>query len=285
MKVPGLILGLLLPWFVQAQQQYYGTRASSVTLAGSESQADLEAISIHVGDLITPENVRASIQALYSTGRYNSVEADANPTPAGTSLTFRVRPNFFFSTFRIEPDNLLDRPLSSYFRLPTGEKFTTSALDQVVQRTTDQLMSEGYFQAVVTPDTKFDDQTHLVFTTLKVNPGPRATIGQVRIQGGEQTFTADELADAFDLKPGHDYSVSKVDKGVVDLRKKFTELRFLNTKVTADRTYNPATNTVDLNVTVQPGQFALVKAKEFDISDKKLRELVPIFEEATVDPD
>jgi outer membrane protein insertion porin family len=285
MKVPGLILGLLLPWIVQAQQQYYGTRASSVTLAGSESQADLEAIPIHVGDLITLENVRASIQALYSTGRYSTVEADATATPAGTALTFRVRPNFFFSTFRIEPSNLLDRPLSSYFRLPTGEKFTTAALDQIVQRTTDQLMSEGYFQAVVTPDTKFDDETHLVFTTLKVDPGPRATIGQVRIQGGEQTFTLDELADAFDVKPGRDYSASRVDKGVTELRKKFTELRFLNTKVTADRTYNPANNTVDLNLTVQPGQFALVQAKGFDISAKKLRELVPIFEEATVDPD
>ena len=285
MKVPGLILGLLLPWFVQAQQQYYGTRVSSLALSGAQSQADLQIVPIHVGDLLTPENVRASIQALYNTGRYSSVEADASATPDGTSLTFRVRPNFFFSTFQIEPDNLLERPLSSYIRLPYGEKFTTTAVDRVVQGTTDQLTSEGYFEAVVTADTKFDEQTHLVFVTLKVMPGPRAKIGQVRIQGGEQTFTSEELKDAFGLKTGHDYSTAKVDKAVTDLRKKFTELRFLNTKVTPDRTYDPVTHTVDLNVTVQPGQFALVKAKGFDISDKKLRELIPIFEEATVDPD
>src|SRR5262245_14084470 len=232
MKVPGLILGLLLPWFVQAQQQYYGTRVSSLALSGAQSQADLQNVPIHVGDLLTPENVRASIQALYNTGRYSSVEADASTTPDGTSLTFRVRPNFFFSTFQIEPDNLLERPLSSYLRLPYGEKFTTSAVDRVVQGTTDQLTSEGYFEAVVTADPQFDEQTHLVVVTLKVMPGPRATIGQVRIQGGEQTFTEEELKDAFGLKTGHDYSTAKVDKGVTDLRKKFTELRFLNTKVT-----------------------------------------------------
>ena len=53
---------------------------------------------------LTPENVRASIQALYGTGRYNSVEVDAEPAPnGGTNLTFIVRPHYFFATFRLEP--------------------------------------------------------------------------------------------------------------------------------------------------------------------------------------
>ena len=137
MKVQGLILGLLLPWLSQAQQQYYGTRLASVALAGSESQADLQTIPLHAGDVLTPENVREAIQALYDTGHYSYVEADANPAATGTtSITFRVRSNFFFSTFRLDPENLLERSLSGYFRLPFGEKFSTSAVDRIVQDTT-----------------------------------------------------------------------------------------------------------------------------------------------------
>ena len=143
MKVPGLILGLLLPCLAEAQQ-YYGTPVSSLALSGSESQADLEELTIRVGEILTPENVRASIQALYDTGHYSYIEVDANAAANGTALTFRVRPIYFFSTIRLEPEDLLERPLSSYFRLPIGERFTTSAVERIVHDTTDLLRSEGY---------------------------------------------------------------------------------------------------------------------------------------------
>src|SRR5438067_4183491 len=152
-KVQCLILGMLLPWLAQAQQQYYGTPAANIALTGSESQADLQVIPLHAGDVLTAENIRASIQALYDTGHYSYIEAQANPATDGTtSLSFRVRPNFFFSTIRLEPENLLDRSLSGYFRLPFGEKSSSSAVDRLVQDTTDLLKSEGYFQASVTPE-------------------------------------------------------------------------------------------------------------------------------------
>jgi outer membrane protein insertion porin family len=285
MKVRGLILGLLLPWLVEAQQQYYGTRVSSLGLSGSDSQVDLQVLPLRAGDILTPENVRESIQALYNTGRYSSIEADADAGPdGGTVLTFRVRPFFFFSTFRLQPENLLERSISNYLRLPFGEKFTTSAVDRVVQDTRDLLIAEGYFQASVSAKYEFNE-SRLVFVTLEATPGTKARVGDIRIEGGEQTFTEKELLDAFGLKSGKEFSNSKVDKGVSEIRQKFTELRFLNTRVTAERNYAGATNTVDLLIKIQPGQFALVQAREFDISNKKIRELVPIYEEAAVDPD
>jgi len=286
MKVRGLILVLFLPWLAQAQQQYYGTRVSSIAVSGSGSQAALETLPIHVGDTLNPQNVRAAIEALYNTGQYSYVDADANVVADGTtSLTFRVRPFFFFSTFRLEPEDLLDRSLSAYFRLPFGEKFTTSAVERVVENTRDLLISEGYFQAAVTPIYRPDEQYHLIFVTLKATPGPKAKVGTVRVQGGEQTFKPEELLDAFGLKTGDDVSGSKIDKGVSDVRVKFTELRFLNTRVNVDRMYDGATNTVDINLMIQPGQFALVQTRGFNIGNKKLRELVPIYEEAAVDTD
>src|SRR5688572_1718280 len=116
MKVRGIFILLLVPWLSLAQQSYYGTIASSVSLAEPADSTDLERIPLRVGDTITVENVRASIQALYDTGRYRYIEVDASPDPTGgTVLTFRVQRHYFFSTFRLEPV-LLDRSLSSYFR-------------------------------------------------------------------------------------------------------------------------------------------------------------------------
>src|SRR5437773_7991777 len=125
MKVQGLILVLLLPWFAYAQQQNYGSRVAGLALSGSEFQTDIEKLPIHVGDTITVENVRASIQALYDTGHYSYIEVDAAPTGNdATNLTFRVRPVLFFSTIRLDPEDVLERPLSTYSRLPHGERFS-----------------------------------------------------------------------------------------------------------------------------------------------------------------
>jgi outer membrane protein insertion porin family len=286
MKVHGLILGLLLPLPLFAQQQYYGTRLSSLSLSAPESQEDLQVIPLHPGDTLTRENVRDSIRALYETGHYGSIEVDAIPAPdGGTALTFRVRPNFFFSTFRLDPEDLADRPLSAYFRLPFGEKFSTSAVDRIVQDATGLLKAEGYFQASIAPMFEWDEVNHLVFVTLKATAGAKAKVGTVRIRGGEETFPDMELSRSFDLKPGDDFSTSKLDKAVAEVRSKFADLRFVNTQVNSETVYNEANNTVDLDITVQPGQFVLVQTRPIEISKKKLSELVPVYEESSVDPD
>src|SRR5205807_2656567 len=250
------------------------------------SEADLEVLQIHPGDLITAENIRSSLQALYNTGHYSYVEVDATmDANGGTDLTFNVHTNFFFSNIRLEPENLLDRPLSGYFRLPYGERFTTSAIDKIVQDTADLLKSEGYFEAAITPQYHLEEATHLAFVTLSVVPGVKAKVGTLRVHGGVQTFSQKELLDTFNLKNGDEYSATKVDKGLTNIRTKFSDLGFLNTKVTADRTYQKATNTVDVDIMVEPGQFTLVETRGFKVSKKRLRELVPVFEEGAVDPD
>src|SRR6185295_20066474 len=99
MTVRCLIFFLLFPVFSFGQQQYYGTRLNSLSMEGPSTGSDLQLLPLHVGDILTIDNVRASIQALHDTGRYSYVEVDAGSEPTGTHLTFRVRAVYFFSTF------------------------------------------------------------------------------------------------------------------------------------------------------------------------------------------
>src|SRR5438105_5689566 len=286
MKVQGLILMLLLPWFVHAEPQFYGSRVAGLALMGAESQDDLQLIPLHSGDLLTSENVRASIQALYDTGRYNSVEVDAQPAPnGGTNLAFIVRPHYYFATFRLEPAHLLERSLSTYSRLPLGEKFSGSTVQRIVDETKDVLKSEGYFEATITPHYDYDDANHLVSVTLNAEPGPRARIAKINLHGGEQTFPPDELLHAMKIDADDDFSSRELEQGAGNRRAKFTQLGFLNTHVNVEQSYSNSMHTVDLNVTVEPGQFTLVETRGYNIPTKTLRQLVPVFEEGAVDPD
>ncbi len=284
MVVRGLIFVLLLPLFAEAQQ-YYGTRVASLEVAGGPSEAPPPSIPLRVGDIITSANIRAAIQGLYDTGLYNFIEVDATPGAGGTRIIFRVRRHYFFSTFRLRPAALLERSISSYFRLPVGEKFSNAAVDRLAQDAAELLRSEGYFGAKVVPEFEFDDRTRLVRVTLNAESGSRASVGSVRIRGGEQTFSREELLGFFDLDTGSVFAAAKLEEAISRLRAKFTDLGFLNTRVEVQRNYDSAANAVDLNVMVEPGPFTLVEARGYEISTDRLRELVPTFEEGTVDPD
>src|SRR5688572_2651283 len=286
MKVQALICVLLLTCSAYAGPQHYGNQIASLTLSGADSQDDLQLTNLRAGDSITPENIRAAIQALYGTGRYSTIEVDADPAPGGgTSLTFRVRPHYFFSTFRMVPAGLLERSLSSYTRLPIGEKFSESTVARIAEEATELLKSEGYFEANIVALPEFDQATRLVSVTFNVESGPKSKVGEIRIQGGEQTFPPEDLLDEFDFESGDDFSATRLEGGVSSIREQFTELGFLNTRVVANQAYSSTTQAVDLSVAVEPGQFTLVETRGYDIPADDLRELVPVFEEGTVDSD
>jgi outer membrane protein insertion porin family len=285
MTVWSVIFLLLFPSTTLGQEQYYGSRVAELALSGVSNESDLQRIPLHIGDTITPQNVRASIQALYDTGQYAYIEVEASRVADGVLLTFQVRPHYFFSTIRLEPDNLLDRPISGFIRLPVGEKYSRTELDRIATETSDILTNEGYFGATVTPEASFDETTRLTSVVLRADVKSKAKIGAITINGGEETFTNREILDFFNVKPGSDFSSDKLEKGSSNIRAKFADLGFLSTAINVARTYDAATNTVDLSLTVQPGRFTLVQVRGYDISRKKLRELVPVYEEGTVDPD
>ncbi len=290
MTVRRLIFLLLFPAVLLGEQQYYGTRVSTLSLTGVSDPSDLQLVPIRSGDVITIDNLRTSIQALYDTGRYSYIEVDAVTEPAGTLLEFRVRPYFFFSTIRLEPENLLDRPLSGLFRLPYGEKFSQSAVDRITSDTADLLHTEGYFDASVKPNVQFDVASRLATVTLTVENGVKAEVGKITITGGEDTFPdRTQLFDAFGIRQGSKYHSDILDNAVRKVREKFVDLKFgafLNTRIDVKKDYHSETNTVDLIVAIQPGVFTLVEVipKEL-ISQSRLKQLVPIYEEGAVDDD
>ena len=287
MTVRCAIFLLLFPLVSLAQEQYYGTRLLSLSLSGGTA-SDLEKTSLHTNDVLTPENVRAAIQALYASGRYQSIEVDATSGGAGTRLEFKVRPHFYIATVRLEPDDFLDRSLSGFFRLPIGEKLSQNRVDRIVAQTEQLLRSEGYFDATVQAQVETDDKAHLATIVLKAGASRRARVGSVSFKGGENTYKSSDLQDAFGLNPDDLFSSEKVDAGIRNLQDLFANLEiggFLNSRVEVAQKYEPATHKVDLTVTIDPGRFTLVEAVGFSIPAKRLKTLVPIYEEGTVDQD
>jgi len=283
-----LLMLLWLPAMAFAQQSYYGTTVSGVSLSEDAEPADRGVIAIKVGDVITADNINASIHALFDTGRYRYIEVDATRTDNGTQLTFNVVRHVFFSSFQLVPENLLDRALSTTIRLPIGQRFSDERVSEIVGQTKLALEEVGYFNATIKPVVTPDNDPHLRKVELQATTGPRAHVGEIVING-TQAFSEKDLRDDLHVKTGDRYILVNIEHGITAIRKRFLDNSYLNTKVELSTPeYDAATNTVRLTITVDQGQKTVVEVINTGpnkISEDEIRPLLPVFEEGAVDDD
>jgi len=287
MKIRRLFFLMLLslPTLAFAQQQYYGTIASGIRVEGADP-SDLDLVSLRSGDVIRPENVRAAIQALFDTGRYRSVEVDAVPADNGTALTFNVTPHYFFGTFTLIPESLLERPLSTLVRVPVGQKYSETRVQEIVAETKQILEEAGYFNVSLTVRSERDDVHRLQNLELIANTDAKskARISAINIEGANGILPPSDLSHALHISTGDVYSADNVDRGVSAIQQEFLDKNFLNTRVEAFPEYSAETNTVKLRIAVRPGQETVIDTGQ-QIPEDEIRKLVPIFEEGFFDPD
>jgi len=197
MKASALLILLLFPSLALAQQQYYGSTAVSVLLPLPADPMDWRLLTIKAGDVITADNIRSSIQALYSTGRYRTISVDASRIAGGTQVSFIVTAQYYFSTLRLEPATLLDRPITSYFPPPYGKKFSTAPVERFIVDTTKLLEEVGYFDVTITPEYLPDETTRLMTVILKAETlHSPAKIRDVTINGAQKLLSDKDLRGA-----------------------------------------------------------------------------------------
>jgi outer membrane protein assembly complex protein YaeT len=268
---------------VLAQQPYFGTTVSSIRISGDTSEIPLDNLPVRVGQPLTPESIRESIQRLYDTGRYRAIEVDAEPSGGGTQITFNVTRHTFFSTFRLVPD-LLGRPLSGLLRLPVGQRFSESRVEEVLEQTRTLLRDAGYFDANLTPVIETDSKRELRAVELRVDAKEKARVQSVTVQTApaQTVLPEEEILDAFGVRPRDFYSADSIDRGANDVRSKLVDRNYVSAQVRANPQYDPQSNSVTVELMVDAGQPTIVDAGDA-LSRDEVRRLLPVFEEGAFD--
>jgi outer membrane protein insertion porin family len=270
---------------------YLGLPIDLIELPGvlpEEASSLLAATPLKIGEPLTRENLHDAMHALFATGRFSDIQAEADRTDtAGVRLRFLTVANYFVGMVAIEgvSSNPSANQLASSTRLQLGELYSREKLDRALAGIQRVLEDNGFHRSKVTVSEPRDDQQHQVNLTFHVVPGPRALVGEITLEG-DAGSSQEELKEIAKLHAGDPVVSNRITRALQRIRSRYQKQDRLLAQVSvANRTYQAERNTVDYILKVDRGPVVQIAAEGFRLSQRILRRLVPIYEEGAVDDD
>src|SRR4029077_11226606 len=270
---------------------YLGLPIENIELPGvppEEAATLLVATPLKIGTPLTREALHDAMQALFATGRFADIRAEADHTDTGgVRLRFLTTPNFFVGTLTIEgvTTNPSPNQLASATRLQLGELYARDKIDRARAGIQRVLEENGFHQSRVTISEERDELQHQTNVTFHVVTGPRAVVGEIKLEG-DAGNPVEEIREIAKLYTGDSVISSRITRALQRIRTRYQKQDRLLAQVSvANRTYHPELNTVDYVFKVERGPVVEIAAQGFKLSQRTLRKLVPIYEEGAVDDD
>src|SRR6185312_1465855 len=145
------------------------------------------------GKPLTRRALRESLWQLFSTGLYNTLEAECRRDGGQVDLIFRGAPRPFIGTVGVygAKGATVNTQLESAAQLSPGTRFTQAKMDRAVQQMRAALAQDGYYEPVITPTVSKHPADRLVDLVFRVESGTQARIGSVQVTGDPGMSTAE----------------------------------------------------------------------------------------------
>lgn len=249
-----------------------------------------EILPLKPGEPLHISDVRAAIERLYATGRYVDIAADAELEEGGVVLTFITTASYFIG--RITVEGVSDPPtpdaLINAARLDMGTLFTREAVDQAMRNITGALRQNGFFEPAIEPRFEQDPATQQIGIHFEINPGKRARYSRPVIEGAAEDnlpalIKATKWKGWFNWQKVTD---TRTGEGIDRILGWYRSRDRLEASVALDKLdYDRDTNRVTPAIKVEPGPKVDVRVAGAGISRGKMRQLLPVYEEQSVDRD
>lgn len=274
--------------------KYEGEIVSSIQFRGitSSDAATLQSLLVqNVNQPLDREKLRASIEALYGTGRFAALNVEAEPGPLEhqVGLVFAVRENYFNGAITVEGTPPKSDPkahtLIAASQLDLGEPFSEKNVVSSIERMKKIFADSGYYQAAISYRLEPDAKDNQMGVRFQATPGPRARVGQVTLEG-DAGIAADRVRRLTKLKAGAPVDAEHLRRALERLRKHYQKDEHLEAQVMlVGRQYHAESNRLDYVFQVDKGPTVSIATEGEGVSQRQLKRLVPVYEENSVDDD
>jgi outer membrane protein insertion porin family len=248
----------------------------------------LQLIETRVGDVLSMQQVRESVDHLVGIGRFEDVRvfAAVSPPPAqGVTLRWALVPVQRISQIDIDGRHLLSRTvLRAQIAEAAGASPVTARVSDIVDTLGTFYAERGYRRATIAPRLVTGSAPELATLQLSIDAGPRTSIGEVTIRG-ESGLSADRVIDELRLERGRPYDRPAIDERVTRFEESLRETGYYEASVTLDVTFDDEMATANVTVTAERGPRVRVVFAGDPLPDNRRDTLVPIRQERSVDLD
>ena len=246
-----------------------------------------EQLAQQAGAPLRAVNLSQSLRRLYATGLYDTISVEGTLETGGVALTFRGAPRIFIGVVSVtgakgaNTNSLLER----VSRLNPGTRFTLSALDRAEAAMRHSLAQSGYYEPVFSHQITEHPSDQLVDIAYTVDSGPQAKTGAVEVSGDSGLSDADFLKYS-KLKPGHSVNQETSGKALDGIQNYYRKEERLEAEVKLEsKDYVSKRKSLDFAFSANRGPIVHVLVDGVNLSQDKIRKLLPVYEEGSVDDD
>jgi len=270
--------------------QWEGKPVRRITFVGV-SASRLAPLSDHLaqasGAPLNHKNLRKSLRQLYATGLYETVQIEGSLESDGVSLVFRGTPNSFIG--RIGLDGVRGATLNTQLvrasQLTTGSRFTQTKLSQALEQIRRTLADNGFHEPVITQTLTTNPEEQLVDIAFHVVPGPQARVGTVAASG-DIGMSEEDFRRRTRLKSGSRVNRETANRALAKILKHYQGQDRLEAEIKVEaQHYDPSTKKTNFHFSASQGPVVTVKVEGVKMSPGRIKRVIPVFEEGTVDDD
>ncbi|MDQ2777531.1 MAG: BamA/TamA family outer membrane protein [Acidobacteriota bacterium] len=253
----------------------------------------LDELPFRTGAVFHSSELREAIQTLFSTGRFADLAVDARPEDGGVALRILTQPAYFIGHVAIYgikvPPN--SGQLSGAAKLSLGTPYTEDEQKRAVTSMLNLLRENGFYNARVNAALDYTGKTEQANVFIDITPGERARFERPAISGNPERpipniIRATHWKRLYGLLGWQDLTEARLHQGLDNIRRYYQKRNLLRSQVTlTNLNYSDRSNTVKPFIDVEAGPRIAIRIEGARISQSRLRQLVPIFQEQSVDTD
>lgn len=282
---------LLAPPTVRAQEtSMEGRRVAEIRVVDESGKKVPETpltLPLAVGKPFDFADERESLRVLYRTGNYSDIRVTAAPAAEGLRVDFIAQRNFYNNVVRVEgvKEPPTEPALLAAMRLNLGEPFRESSMREAIGRLQEALRADGLYQAKVVWDLVPHEETRQMDITVRVEPGPRARIGQMQLKN-QTSYPDHELLRRSKIAVDNEMTAARISRGAQRLKKFLVDQGYLGAGVViTPGLYDAPSNRVPLNYEVLAGPHVRIELTGARLSKNRMKKLLPVYAEGAVDED
>lgn len=239
------------------------------------------------GKPLKREDLQRSLRQLFATGLFETIAVEGARDGDGVALVFRGAPRIFIGTVSVygAKGATMNTQLERAGQLAPGTRFTPAKLRQAQVQMRSALAQNGFHEPVITPTLTQHPEEQLVDIAFNVVSGVQARVGTVAVTG-DPGMSAEEFRRHAHLKEGAHVDHDTTNRALTGVLKQYQGQERLQAEIKLEsEAYASDSKKANFRFSATRGPVVHVRLEGANMSPGRVKRVIPIFEEGTVDED